>query len=97
MKESWWLMVSSFPNLNWARLIVDSKGGAAILDMDGNDHCFASESDAINWLLEDEYTLHSNLDHYDEIEYGIKLSVINLPTGATKSDLVKNMYVQSKA
>lgn len=97
MKESWWLMVSSFPDLNWARLRVGSKGDAEILDMDGNEHFFKSESAAINWLLEDEYTQYSKLDQEDEIEYGIKLSNINCPAGSTRPELVKKMYVRTKA
>ncbi|MBB6522967.1 hypothetical protein [Pseudoteredinibacter isoporae] len=94
-EESWWLMSSSFPDLNWARLRVTSYGEAEVLDMDGVLHRFSSPNAAKEWLLEDEFVSYSSLDGEDEMEYGINLAELVLPSASTAKELVKLMYVQS--
>jgi hypothetical protein len=97
VKEEWWLMESSFPNLNWARLQVFASGASEVFDMDGARHHFESELDAKYWLLEDEFRLLSSLDAEDEEEGEIDLSKIYPPQANTDEELVKMMYVSVKA
>ena len=96
MKESWWLMYCDFPNLNWARLRVQSSGSAEVFDSDGKTHCFESESEAIAWLHEDEFTAFDKLNEEDEREYGIKRSSITPPEGRSLDELKSRMYVRAK-
>lgn len=93
-KEEWWLMYSSFPDLNWARLRVFESGESEVFDMDGKTHSFKSEKDATNWLLEDEYISIKSLDSEDEKEYAIDLSKIRPPNAAGAEELKKFMNVK---
>ncbi|MBR7801386.1 hypothetical protein [Undibacterium fentianense] len=95
-KESWWLMYSDFPNLNWARLRVFGTGMAKVFDSDEKTHSFSSEGDAVNWLLEDEFTSYEKLDEEDEREYEISISSIRPPVGTTLEELKGKMYVKAK-
>jgi len=88
-------MYSSFPDLNWARLRVYESEVSEIFDMDGKTHQFKSEKEAINWLLEDEYTSYGKLDKKDENEYGIDLSIIKPPSAESTEELMSLMYVKS--
>ena len=62
LKENWWLMWCSFPNLNWARLRTYDDLSAEILDCDGSKYTFSNEEEARYSLMEDEYNTH-NLNH----------------------------------
>ena len=94
-KESWYLMWCSFPDLNWARLRVFASGHAEVFDCDGRTTRFSREEDARLWLLEDEFTALEKLDAEDEIEFGIRLSDIRVPSGETDEELLPQMLVRS--
>ncbi len=96
-EEYWWLMASSFPNLNWARMRVLSSTKVDVLDMDGNYHEFLDIDSARMWLLEDEFVEFKNIDSEDEIEYGIVISEIVVPNADSEVELVKQMYVAENA
>jgi len=96
IEEKWWLMTSSLPNLNWARLRIYKSGKLEIFDMDGKTHKFTSKSNAINWLLEDEYTEFDKLDTQDEKEYGIIKSSIIPPSAVNANNFQGLMYVKAK-
>lgn len=87
-------MYSSFPDLNWARLRVFDEGEAEVLDCDGNVHRFETKREAINWLLEDEFTAFENLDADEEVDYGIKISELVPPAGKSDYEILSLMYVK---
>jgi len=97
IKETWWLMYCSFPDLNWAKLQVYADGSAQTFDCDGVKHNFENEEEAGYFLAEDEYTELDKLDTEDEQEIGIPLSSIEIPQGDTEEDLAKSMYVRMPA
>lgn len=90
-------MYSSFPDLNWARLRVFAKGEAEVLDCDGNVNKFKTKHEAVEWLLEDEFTAFDNLDTDDEVDYGIKISELVPPTAKSDAELRHLMYVKRNA
>ncbi|MEH2288436.1 hypothetical protein [Nostoc sp.] len=94
LKESWWLMWSSFPNLNWARLITYDDLSTEILDCDGSKYTFSNEEEARYSLMEDEYTQFELLDQEDEEELGILLCLIQIPKGKNEKQLIEKMYVK---
>ena len=96
-EENWWLMYSSFPDLNWARLRVFQSGKSEVFDMDGKTSNFVSKSDAINSLLEDEYISYNAISPEDEIEYDINLKEIEVPKSESDVELVGLMYRQKNA
>lgn len=79
--ESWYLMDSSLPDLNWARLRVFESGQAEVFDCDGRTTAFATEQDAKWWLLEDEFRSLDKFDVDDEAEHGIRFAEIHPPQG----------------
>jgi hypothetical protein len=91
-KVQWWLMWGDFPNLNWARLRVYGDGSADVFDMDGRTYQFATEEEARNDLLEDEYGELSTLDADDEKELGISRSSLSPPVGEIDEVLLPQMY-----
>jgi hypothetical protein len=94
--DSWYLMYSSFPNLNWARLRVFASGLAEVFDCDGRTTKFKSRQEAVNWLLEDEFCSFEKLNEEDEAECGIVLKEIVPPAATTESELKAKMYVTAK-
>ncbi|MDZ8239374.1 MAG: hypothetical protein RMZ69_19860 [Nostoc sp. ChiQUE01a] len=94
LKESWWLMWCSFPNLNWARLRTYDDFSAEILDCDGSKYTFSNEEEAHHFLMEDEYTQFQSLDQEDEQELGIPLCFIQIPKGKNENELIAKMYVK---
>lgn len=95
IKETWWLMYCSYPDLHWARLRVYDDGSAQTFHFDLSKYNFLNEEEAVFFLTEDEYTAFDNLDAEDEQEIGISLSSIDLPEGDTDEDLAKKMYVKN--
>ncbi|MDZ8110662.1 MAG: hypothetical protein RM338_34380 [Nostoc sp. DedQUE12a] len=94
LKETWWLMWCSFPNLNWARLRTYDDFSAEILDCDGSKYTFSSGEEARYFLMEDEYTQFESLDQEDEQELGIPLCFIQIPEGKNENELIEKMYVK---
>ncbi|MBN3892995.1 MAG: hypothetical protein HWQ43_29015 [Nostoc sp. JL31] len=94
IKENWWLMSCSFPNLNWARLRTYDDLSAEILDCDGSKYTFSNEEEARYFLMEDEFTQFESLDREDEQEIGISLSLIHIPKGKNERELIEKMYVK---
>ncbi|MEH2310546.1 MAG: hypothetical protein V7K35_03745 [Nostoc sp.] len=94
IKENWWLMSCSFPNLNWARLRTYDDLSAEILDCDGSKYTFSNEEEAHYFLMEDEFTQFESLDREDEQEIGISLSLIHIPKGKNERELIEKMYVK---
>lgn len=94
--DSWYLMYSSFPNLNWARLRSFTSGKAEVFDCDGKTHYFESREEALNRLLEDEFIAFEKLDSEDEAEYGIKLAEIEPLSNLPDEELKARMYVPIK-
>ncbi|MEH2164425.1 MAG: hypothetical protein V7K38_26095 [Nostoc sp.] len=94
LKENWWLMCCSFPNLNWARLRVYDDFSAEILDCDGSKYTFSNEEEARYFLMEDEFTQFESLDREDEQEISISLSLIHIPKGKNERQLREKMYVK---
>jgi hypothetical protein len=97
VKEEWWLMETSLPNLNWARLQVFASGASEVFDMDGALHHFESERDARDWLFEDEFVSLSLLKEDYEEDGEINLSKVYPPQANTDEELVKMMYVSVKS
>jgi hypothetical protein len=96
--DSWYLMCSSLPDLNWARLRVFGSGHAEVFDCDGKTHRFTSKETAHLWLLEDEFQRLESFDAEDEAEHGIKFADITPPQAQDDSELRKLMLVKrSKA
>ncbi|MBN3876322.1 hypothetical protein [Nostoc sp. JL23] len=94
IKENWWLMSCSFPNLNWARLRTYDDLSAEILDCDGSKYTFSNEEEARYFLMEDEFTQFESLDREDEQEIGISLSLIHIPKEKNEKELIEKMYVK---
>jgi hypothetical protein len=92
--DSWYLMYSSLPDLNWARLRVFESGSAEVFDCDGRTTRFASEEDARLWLAEDEFQALASFDAEDEEEYGIKFAAITPPQAESEQELQGKMYVR---
>ena len=92
--DTWFLMYSSLPDLNWARLRVFASGSAEAFDCDGRTTRFASEEEARLWLAEDEFWALEAFDAEDEAEYGIKLSEIRPPQANSEAELKERMYVR---
>ena len=86
---SWWLDWSGLPDLLWARLRVSSDGSAEVLDLDGNYHHFAEKQEAVNWLLEDEYSQLALL-----VEDGEVGADVMPPSARTDADLIPQMLVR---
>lgn len=93
-KTTWWLMCSSFPSLNWARLRESTDGKADILDIDGRLLSFDSLEEAKLELLEDEFRLFENLDDDDYREIGLPIGELVPPVAETDAELVQLMYVR---
>jgi hypothetical protein len=55
LRQEWWLDTSALPDLRWARLDFYGDYHVQILDLDGQYHHFRSETEAKDWLREDEY------------------------------------------
>lgn len=91
--DSWYLMDSSFPDLNWARLRIFSSGATEVFDCDGATHRFTSVEEAKAWLSEDEFRPLDALDAEDEREHGIVLAEINVPRADSDLELKPRMYV----
>lgn len=97
VRSDWWLMSSSFPDLNWARLRVYGSGVADIYDMDGRLWEFGSEEQARNWLSEDEYTPFPDLDESDAQDLGRPLESIQPPQGENDDELLPQMFVKGSS
>lgn len=93
-KDTWFLMYSSFPDLNWARLRVFASGLAEVFDCDERTTLFPSEAVARLWLAEDEFQALEMFDAEDEAEYGIKLSEISPPQANSENELKERMLVR---
>ena len=89
--DSWYLLYSSLPDLNWARWRV-FESGSEVFDCDGRTTRFASEEDAGLWLAEDGFS--SSFDAEDEEEYGIKFAAITPPQAESEQELQGKMYVR---
>jgi hypothetical protein len=94
--DSWYLMYSSLPNLNWARLRVFACGSAEVFDCDGRTTSFANREEAELWLAEDEFQAHETFDAEDEEEYGFRLADVSPPQEQTDRELRSKMYVRVK-
>ncbi len=96
IKEQWWLMDCSLPDLNWARLRVFDSEDAEVFDSDGVSHKFSNQDDALAWLAEDEFIPFDDIDIEDERAFGINKSEIQPPTANNDSELARLMCVKSK-
>ncbi|MEH2055556.1 MAG: hypothetical protein V7K97_05145 [Nostoc sp.] len=94
IKDNWWLMSCSFPNLNWARLRTYDDLSSEILDCDGSKYTFSNEEEARYFLMEDEFTQFELLDQEDEQEHSISLCLIQIPKGKNEKELIEKMYVK---
>ena len=92
MDTHWWLMQSSFPSLNWARLRCHADGSADVFDMDARTLVFSSQGDAELHLLEDEFVRFSTLDNDDFRELGVAPHEITPPRAVNDAELVPLMY-----
>ena len=92
--DSWYLMYSALPDLNWARLRVFDSGLAEVFDCDGRTTRFRSEKEAGLWLAEDEFRALASYDSEDEEEYGIKFADIDPPRAENDSELRSKMLVR---
>lgn len=92
--DSWYLMYSSLPDLNWARLRVFTSGLAEVFDCDGRTTRFASREEAKLWLAEDEFQALETFDAEDEEEYGVRFADVAPPQEQTERELRSKMYVQ---
>ena len=93
--DSWYLMYSSFPDLNWARLRTFSSGASEVSDCDEKTHHFVSRENALNWLLEDEFVAYEKLGAEDEAEYGITISEIAPPELESVDNIKTKMYLKA--
>ncbi|MBP0029242.1 hypothetical protein [Roseofilum sp. Guam] len=93
-KETWWLDTGGFPDLHWARIQVFGDNTAEVLDMDGSRYQFDNEQEAIYFLLEDDYGSFNTLDEEDEQELGIPISSIQVPSGDSDDEIIKQMYIK---
>lgn len=94
--DSWYLMYSSLPDLNWARLRVFESGRAEVFDCDGRTHQFTTEKEAGWWLAEDEFQALESFDSEDEEEYGMKFADISPPRAQNDTELRSKMYVRMR-
>jgi hypothetical protein len=95
--DSWYLMYSSLPDLNWARLRVFASGRAEVFDCDGRTTRFANVEDAQLWLAEDEFQALETFDSEDEEEYGIRFADVAPPREQNEQELRSKMYVRMSA
>lgn len=93
--ESWYLMYSSLPDLNWARLRVFASGPAEVFDCDGRTTRFASVEKARLWLAEDEFQALETFDAEDEEEYGVRFADVKPPREQNEHELQGKMYVRA--
>lgn len=93
--DSWWLMDSSLPDLNWARLRVHADGRAEVFDCDGVTHRFPTEQAARLWLSEDEFVDFAALDGADAAALGVDPTAIAPPDGHDDATLRARMYVKA--
>ena len=94
VKEQWWLMSCSFPDLNWARLRVYSDSTAEIFDCDGKTSRYPNEEEARINLIDDEYEeFNYLLEEEDELDLSIPLSSIKSPSAKNDEKLQPKMYV----
>ena len=93
-RDTWFLMYSSLPDQNWARLRVFASGSAEAFDCDVRTTRFESEEEARLWLAEDEFLALEGFDAEDEAEFGIRLSEITPPQANTDAELKERMYVR---
>ena len=91
--DSWYLMYSSLPDLNWARLRIFASGIAEVFDCDGRTTRFASVEDARMWLAEDEFQALDTFDSEDEQEYGVRFADVTPPSEQNEHELRSKMYV----
>jgi hypothetical protein len=90
----WWLDVTGFPDLLWARLKVLRNGTAQVLDLDGKLREFSTEQAACEWLLADEYERLESIDG-DDLRYaGITRDELVPPSAGSDAELVPKMLVR---
>ena len=94
--ESWYLMHSSLPDLNWARLRVFASGSAEVFDCDGRTTRFTNIEDAKMWLAEDEFQAFETFDLEDEEEYGVRFADVTPPQEQSERELRSKMYVRAR-
>src|SRR5688500_2617190 len=94
--DSWYLMYSSLPDLNWARLRAFTSGGAEVVDCDGRTTRFANVDEAKLWLAEDEFQSLETFDSEDEEEYGVSFADIEPPLSQSDQELRSKMYVRAR-
>lgn len=92
--DLWYLMYSSLPDLNWARLRVFDSRRAEVFDCDGRTTSFTTQEEAGWWLAEDEFQALASFDSEDEEEYGITFADIAPPRAENVSELQGKMYVR---
>jgi hypothetical protein len=92
--ERWFLDVSGFPDLLWARLQIFTDGSAEVLDLDGKVHRFSSEQEARYWLAEDEYQALESIDAEDLAYGGLAREELVPPSAVAQSELVPQMQVR---
>ena len=93
MNIRWYLMASSFPDLNWAMLKITPDGQAEIFDMDGKLHRFESQKEAEFWLAEDEFIPFDSLDEEDEDDLLVNRTSIAPPDSSLNlKDLAPLMF-----
>ena len=92
----WFLMDTSFPDLNWARLRLYSDGSADIFDCDGKLHQFSNEEEAHVFLSEDEFVPFEALDEEDEQELGCKRQEIQPPVAVNDKELQPKMLIRRR-
>jgi hypothetical protein len=92
--DSWYLMYSSLPDLNWARLRVFASGPPEVFDCDGRTTRFANVEEAELWLAEDEFQALETFDSEDEEEYGLRFADVRPPQEQSELELRSKMYVR---
>lgn len=92
--ESWYLMYSSLPDLNWARLREFASGRAEVFDCDGRTTRFVNVEEAKLWLAEDEFQALETFDSEDEGEYGVRFADVAPPQSQSEQELRSKMYVR---
>jgi hypothetical protein len=93
-RDGWWLDVSAFPDLLWARLRVFSDGTAEVFDLDGKVSRFPTEVAARDWLSEDEYESVESVDEEDLRYGGLVRDDLRPPSGSGDTELVGRMLVR---
>ena len=92
VREQWWLMDCSLPDLNWARLRVYSDGSATIFECDGKTFPYSNEEEAIIALTDDEYVEFDYLlEDKDKLDLTISLSSIKPPSAKNDEELLPQM------